>query len=77
MKRFIDLGEQILEGERCFAFYDTVVDRFEEYYGEQVWTSWADFEENYTGNELPRYRQLVPVSLLRGEWPKIDGGGDE
>ena len=44
MKRFIDLGEQILEGERCFTWFNTVVDQFEEYGGVQAWQTWAEFE---------------------------------
>ena len=44
MIHFIDLGEQILEGERKFAFYNTVSDMFLNYNGNQVWNKWVDFQ---------------------------------
>ena len=68
MKRFIDLGEQILEGERCFAWFNTVVDQFEEYGGVQAWQTWAEFEQDCGGDDLLRYRGLFPA-----DWPNIEG----
>ena len=71
MKRFIDLGDQILEGGRQFAWFNTVIDCFEEHSGEQVWATWAEFERDFMGTDLPRYHRLFPTN-----WPKINGGGD-
>lgn len=47
MIRFIDLGDQILEGEKMFAWYNTVTDTFEEYSGNQRWSSWEEFKEDF------------------------------
>jgi hypothetical protein len=41
--RFIYIGDQILEGEQQFAFYDTVVDDFVKFGGEVVFDSRDDF----------------------------------
>lgn len=74
MIRFIDLGDQILEGQREFAWWDTVSDSFEEFSTNQVWESWKGFEEDYLLDEnremiqdirsLERYKGLFPK-----EWP--------
>jgi hypothetical protein len=37
MIRFIDLDDQITEGDNEFAFYDTVTDRFVEIFGSVTW----------------------------------------
>ena len=59
MIRFIDLGDQILEGMREFAWFDTVVDRFIEFNGTHVWDSWEDFESDAEGDEdMDRYERL-------------------
>lgn len=41
--RFIDLREKL----GCFAFYDTTVDRFTEYNGNQTWTNWEYLEYDH------------------------------
>jgi hypothetical protein len=49
MIRFIDLGTQITcdpEGDRHFAFYDTITDGFIKVNDECIWTAWIDFEED-------------------------------
>lgn len=70
MIRFIDLGTQITcdpQGDRCFAFFDTVVDKFMSFDGEQMWTAWIDFEEDfyrtYNANDslLQRIKSLCPA----------------
>ena len=70
MIRFIDLGDQILEGQKEFAWFDTVTDTFEEFNGNQAWETWEDFAEDYLVDEgkgmipdsrpLRRYKGLFP-----------------
>jgi len=47
MIRFIDLGDQILEGTKHFAWFDTVIDTFETFNYSQTWECWKDFEDDY------------------------------
>ena len=61
MKRFIDLRQHEKEGVGRFAWFDTVRDRFETFSDGQTWCCWQDFEIDYTGNELERYRALTPI----------------
>ena len=67
MIRFINLGEQILEGYNYFAWFDTLTVKFEEYNGSQVWESWEEFEEDFKAEPeenkskmktLERYKSL-------------------
>jgi len=59
VKRFVDLrGTQV--GMR-FAWWDTVVDRFETHSDEMAWDTFEEFAEDYEGNELSRYRRLAPA----------------
>ncbi len=60
MKRFIDIGEQTDEGDKQFAFYDTVRGEFETHNGSQTWCCVSDFEEDYKGQEIKRYLSLIP-----------------
>ncbi len=63
MKRFIDLGHQIYNGDeglRCFTFYCTVNFSFETFSGSQVWKSIEEFKEDYTGDDIDRYLNLIP-----------------
>jgi hypothetical protein len=63
VKRFVDLGTQLSSGDdgpREFAWWDTVVDKFEEHSGYQTWLSWGDFVDDYEGDQLERYRSLCP-----------------
>lgn len=64
MKRLIDLREQIGDGTR-FAFFDTVKDEFEVFSGFQTWEYWEEFERDYDGDELERYRRLAPAWLRK------------
>lgn len=66
MKRFIDLRGQHT-GYR-FAWFCTVLDRFETFDGDQAWDTWEEFKLSYYSNEINttigRYRRLCP------EWAK-------
>lgn len=64
MIRFIDLGEQIIEGYPMFAWFDTVNDEFSEYSGSQTWDTWEQFEEDY--------RDDPDIHYLREELKKED-----
>jgi len=73
MIRFIDLGDQILEGTKHFAWWDTVTDTFETCNYEQAWETWLEFETAYRHDQaqvvitnlavprsLKRYKLLFP-----------------
>lgn len=62
MLRFIDLGDQIIEGERQFTFYDTVTDSFCVFSGTQVWNSRFDFINDFDDmdQDITRYLVLIP-----------------
>ena len=77
MIRFIDLGDQIFEGTREFAFFDTITDTFESFDHEQTWETWEDFETGFRLwqdrakilnpadlKPLERYKRLFPK-----KWP--------
>ena len=82
MIRFIDLGHQIYplmveEGEpRSFAWFNTIIDAFEEYCDNQVWDSWLEFETDFRHEEhkvylvgygipntIDRYKRLFPWKM--------------
>jgi len=56
--RFIDLGDQILEGTREFAWWDTITDEFLEFSGDQAWETWKDFEFDFRSH-FPTTDQIV------------------
>jgi len=58
MKRYVNLNDQLYDGEYYFAWFNTVSNLFETHSGEQVWGAWAEFVEAYKGDELPRYKAL-------------------
>jgi hypothetical protein len=62
MIRFIDLKDQICEGTREFAWYDTVRDEFFGFPNAYTWESWEDFEEDFKANkcdwDIERFRGL-------------------
>ncbi len=68
MIRFIDLGDQLLEGTPMFAWYDTVVDSFERYNDSEAWETWSEFQNDYLvekgyspkSRSLDRYKRLFP-----------------
>jgi hypothetical protein len=60
MIRFIDLTGQICDGEKEFAFFDTVTGRFIDVNGEQTWDTVEDLKSVYTGKDIDRYLNLIP-----------------
>ena len=63
MIRFIDIGGQINEGDHDFAWFNTIIDRFHEYNGTHVWSSWEEFVADHKGSDdypLERYEALFP-----------------
>ena len=79
MKRFIDLRNQGASGKR-FAWYNTVIDQFESFGGDQSWDDWNDFLESLsrTSTEPDRYRALVPDWAFQPKpefhhWPEMPG----
>ncbi len=90
MVRFVYLSDQIVEGIREFAFYNTTIDRFMEFSGCQTWQSVEDFIKDYDGNELQRFVRLMNLDEennltqenlciwhfpKNGELPKDSGNG--
>jgi len=70
MIRFVNITGQIIEDEFCFAWYDTVRDRFIEVNNNQVWDSWGEFAEDFVLNkgdnstfDLSRFFSLFPPHL--------------
>ncbi len=83
MKRFIDLRGQILtaDDEPNFAFFCTVIDRFETFADTQEWRSLDEFIEDYKDEEkhgtylspLERYLGLIPANYFGPEVnPKVN-----
>lgn len=65
MIRFINLKGQIyLDDSICFAFYNTVNDRFCTFNESQVWDSIDEFAADYEGNDLKRFISLIPGDVL-------------
>ena len=65
MKRFINLTNQIIDGEKEFAFYCTVRDEFETFSGAQTWNSIKEFKQDYEGDDLERYLNLIPEDFFK------------
>lgn len=61
MVRFIYIGEQIDEGAKDFAFYDTISDEFIEFYGTSVFSCLEDFLE--VCNE-PRFLDKIDLNKV-------------
>jgi hypothetical protein len=63
VKRFVDLGEQ-LGYDRCFAWYDTIVDQFEDFNGSSHWHTREEFLHDITSDldshNVDRYLKLIP-----------------
>lgn len=64
MIRFINITDQITDGEQEFAFFDTVTDKFKTFSDSQTWNSIADFISDYQGDELERYLDLIPMGMF-------------
>ena len=73
MIRFIDLGDQILEDTRQFAWFDTITDTFETFNGSEAWDDWQEFEEDYKVEPQENIGDMRPLerykSLFPKEWP--------
>ena len=67
MIRFIDLGNQIMDDYNEFSFYDTTIEKFVEFQGNQTWDSIEDFTNDYEGKELDRYLKLIPDDWTNNE----------
>lgn len=70
MIRFIDLSDQIIDGEKEFAFYDTVIDTFKIFSGCQTWDTIEDFKNDYVGEELERYLNKIPEDFFEENYQK-------
>lgn len=71
MKVFVDLSHTQLGPS--FAFFDTIVDRFETFGGNQTWECEKKFIEDYDGVQIYRYTSLIPFgfkNLTAGVHPK-------
>lgn len=61
MKRFVNLEDQLnITEDKEFAFYCTVKGQFETFSGSQIWASEKEFKEDYEGEELQGYLDLIP-----------------
>jgi hypothetical protein len=67
MKRFINISSQYYSfndnKDLVFAWLDTITDSFERHSDAQIWTSWEDFEQDFEGKDIERYRRLYPRNL--------------
>lgn len=69
MKRFVDL--RATDTDYNFAWWDTIVDRFESYSESMAWDTWEEFAQDYarnsegSGAELDRYLRLCPSWLKK------------
>jgi len=64
MIRFVDLGDQICEEKREFAFFNTVPDLFVNLDQQEVFCCWHNFEGgwkfvNNPPHEIDRYKRLL------------------
>lgn len=65
MIRYIKIGDQILEGERQFAFFDTILDRFIIFNGGQVFCNKDEFREYAEDHVLfKRCMTLIPNEVV-------------
>ncbi|OPB87826.1 hypothetical protein [Elizabethkingia occulta] len=62
---YIDLKDQIIEGENRFAFYDTITDSFCSFSGCQSWSSVDEFKMDYDGDNIGRFICLIPPGYSR------------
>lgn len=64
MLRFINLSDQINEGEKEFAFYDTVKESFVTLSGSQTWASVDDFTKDYQDEQGSKHNYARMVRLI-------------
>lgn len=64
MIRFLNLKNQICEGQNDFAFFDTISDEILTFGGMQVFSSLSEFEEAYNEYRgrypIQRFKVLIP-----------------
>ena len=84
MIRFIDLGNQIYplsedKEDHMFAWWNTVVDRFEEFNDNYIWGSWDEFASDLHYDrgiqgiyDIDRYLCLFPK-----DWPRVERWREE
>jgi hypothetical protein len=71
MLRFINLSDQINEGEKEFAFYDTVTESFVTLSGAQTWTSVDDFRKDAHDDPNWFYSIDRMLSLIPANWESM------
>lgn len=59
MKRFVDI--RTANTGYCFAWFDTIFDRFETHGTNMAWDTFDEFAADYKGDQLDRYRSLCPA----------------
>ena len=76
MIRFINLKNQICEGQNHFAFYDTVSDILLSFYDDEIFTTLEQFVDSYnqsylyqdqTSRPLKRFTDLIPDNYFDKE----------
>lgn len=77
MVRFIDLTDQIKDDEIRFAFYDTIDNTFFSFNGSQTWTNHGDFENDYDGDDIERFENLIPNDFFDFKLNDFDPGNFE
>lgn len=67
MIRICNLTGQITleDNDLWFAFFDTIPDKFLEYNGSQVWSSWKDFEEDFIEYYSGRFPSSRPIERFK------------
>ena len=71
MIRFVDMTDALeLDGERAFAWFDTVTDTFMEFVGEEIWHSWASFAVDWEEDRLSRANPKSEIERFRRLFPK-------
>lgn len=71
MIRFIDLKNQITFGylDVCFAFYDTVREKFVEFSDSQTWDCIDDFVTDFENSgmdyKIERFLDLIPNQFFK------------
>ncbi len=69
MIKFIDLTNQIYEGKKYFAFYDTTTDRFIEFCGGQIFSSVKEWGECFSF-EVDKMKPDRFLNIIPDEWCK-------
>ena len=76
MIRYVPISKEIdvMPETDCFAWFDTVTDTFVTLCGDQVWTTWSEFETDFQHDAthkyyLERFRRLFPNMVLTNSEP--------